>query len=57
MWVLRALIALLFAALIILIDLPLHLITSLIEKAPQLCQIRDAGNLASGRRKGHYPGA
>ena len=33
MWVLRVLIALLFAALIILIDLPLHLITSLIEKA------------------------
>ena len=33
MWVIRALIALLFAALIILIDLPLHLITSLIEKA------------------------
>ena len=33
MWVIRALTALLFAALIILIDLPLHLITSLIEKA------------------------
>ena len=33
MWVFRVLIALLFAALVILIDLPLHLITSLIEKA------------------------
>lgn len=33
MWVIRVLIALLFAALVILIDLPLHLITSLIEKA------------------------
>ena len=38
MWVLRALIALLFAALIILIDLPLHLITWLIEKvSPGSC--------------------
>ena len=33
MWVIRVLIALLFAALVILIDLPLHLITWLIEKA------------------------
>ena len=33
MWVIRALLALLFAALVILIDLPLHLITWLIEKA------------------------
>ena len=33
MWVIRVLIALLFAAFIILIDLPLHLITWLIEKA------------------------
>ena len=33
MWVIRMVLALLFAALIILIDLPLHLITSLIEKA------------------------
>ena len=33
MWVLRMLIALLFAALVILVDLPLHLITWLIEKA------------------------
>lgn len=33
MWVIRALIALLFAALIIIIDLPLHFITWLIEKA------------------------
>ena len=33
MWVFRVLIALLFAALVILIDLPLHLITWLIEKA------------------------
>ncbi len=38
MWVFRVLIALLFAALIILIDLPLHLITSLIEKvSPGSC--------------------
>jgi 1-acyl-sn-glycerol-3-phosphate acyltransferase len=33
MWVIRALIALIFAAAVILIDLPLHLITWLIEKA------------------------
>ena len=33
MWVIRMALALLFAALVILIDLPLHLITSLIEKA------------------------
>ena len=33
MWVFRVIIALLFAALVILIDLPLHLITWLIEKA------------------------
>ena len=33
MWVIRALFALLFAALVILINLPLHLITWLIEKA------------------------
>ena len=33
MWVIRALIALIFAAAVILIDLPLHLITSRIEKA------------------------
>ena len=33
MWVIRALIALIFAAEVILIDLPLHLITWLIEKA------------------------
>ena len=38
MWVFRVLIALLFAALIILIELPLHLITSLIEKvSPGSC--------------------
>lgn len=40
MWVLRVLIALLYAALVILIDLPLHLITSLIEKArPGSCTV------------------
>ena len=33
MWVIRTILALLFAALIILIDLPLHVITWLIEKA------------------------
>ena len=33
MWVIRMIIALLFAALVILIDLPLHVITWLIEKA------------------------
>ena len=33
MWVIRALLALIFAAAVILIDLPLHLITWLIEKA------------------------
>ena len=33
MWVIRALFALIFAAAVILIDLPLHLITWLIEKA------------------------
>ena len=33
MWIFRVLIALLFAALVILIALPLHLITWLIEKA------------------------
>ena len=38
MWVIRALLALLFAALVILIDLPLHLITWLIEKvSPGSC--------------------
>ena len=38
MWVFRIIIALLFAALVIIIDLPLHLITWLIEKAkPGAC--------------------
>ena len=32
MWVIRALFALIFAAAVILIDLPLHLITWLIER-------------------------